>query len=145
MIETRTLKTLQLFYAGALVDAVRQYEAFGILEKVTEKNKREQEHAAAEQLAKLGIQGPEALFTTFSGIFGCADWSMEQDGERLRAKTTACLACAIAKRLGAPAPCAISCVNPFTGLAKALPEARRLAVKETLWDGNACVFELEAI
>ncbi|PKL24480.1 MAG: hypothetical protein CVV47_08520 [Spirochaetae bacterium HGW-Spirochaetae-3] len=142
MNETQTLKTLQLFYAGALVDAARQYEAHGVLEQVTEAKRREQEAAAPGQLLRLGITTPEALFATFSAIFGCAAWTTETEGRTFRAKTGSCLACAIAKKLGAPAPCSISCINPFAGLAGALPEPRRLEVRETLWDGDECVFEL---
>ena len=37
------------------------------------------------------------------------------------------------------------CVNPFVGLAKALPEPHRLEAVETLWEGKACLFELEKI
>ncbi|HAE22140.1 MAG TPA: hypothetical protein DCG47_07440 [Spirochaetaceae bacterium] len=142
MTETQTLKTLQLFYAGTLVDAVRQYESHGILEDVTEAKRREQEAAAPGQLHRLGITSPEALFGTFQAVFGCADWTTESDGAVFRATAGSCLACAIAKKLGAPAPCSISCINPFVGLSKSLPEPRRLEVKETLWDGSACVFEL---
>jgi hypothetical protein len=145
MTEAQTLKTLQLFYAGALVDAVRQYQSFGILDQVIEKKRREQEATAPEQLSRLGITTPEALFSTFSSIFGCASWTMENDGTVFRAKSATCLACAIAKKLGAPSPCAISCINPFTGMAKVLPEPRALNVRETLWDGGACVFELEKL
>lgn len=144
MTETQLLKTLQLFYAGALVDAVRQYESHGILKAVTEAKRREQEAAAPGQLQRLGITTPEALFGTFSAIFGCAEWTTAHDGPVFRATARSCLACSIAKKLGAPSPCSISCVNPFTGLSKALPEPRKLEVKQTLWDGGACVFELTA-
>jgi len=142
MTETQTLKTLQLFYAGALVDAVRQYKSHGILEAVTEAKRREQEAAAPGQLQRLGITSPETLFDTFQAVFGCADWKTANDGPVFRATARSCLACAIARKLGAPAPCSISCINPFVGLSKALPEPRRLTVKETLWDGSACIFEL---
>ena len=145
MTETQSARTLQLFYAGVLVDTVRQYADFGILDQVTEKKRREQEIAAPGQIAQLGIRGPEELFSTFSSIFGCALWSMEKEGGKLRAKATGCLVCAIAKKLGAPAPCSMFCINPFVGLAKALPKPHRLEVAETLWEGKACVFELEKI
>lgn len=143
MDDTTRLKTLQLFYAGVLVDAARQYAKQGVLERVTEDKKAEQAIAARGQLERLGIGTPEALFATFAEIFGCADWKTEREGGLFRARTATCLACAIAKRLGAPSPCAISCVNPFAGLAAALPEPRELRVAETLWEGKACVFELE--
>ena len=104
MMEAQSARTLQLFYAGVLVDTVRQYADFGILDQATEKKRREQEIAAPGQIAQLGIRSPEELFSTFSSIFGCAVWSMEKEGGKLRAKAAGCLACAIAKKLGAPAP-----------------------------------------
>jgi hypothetical protein len=142
MTEAQTLKTLQLFYAGVLVDAVRHYEKHGILDAVTASKKQEQEMAAPAQLTRLGITDPEGLFSTFSSIFGCAQWSMEKRGEVFYARTSACLACALAKKLGTKAPCDIFCINPFIGLAKALPESKTLEVRETLWEGSACLFEL---
>lgn len=142
MTETQTLKTLQLFYAGQLVDAVRQYHNFGVLGAVVERKRLEQELAAPDQLSRLGIATPEALFSTFSGIFGCADWKLAAEGGALRATTRTCLACGLAKRLGAPSPCAISCINPFTALAKALPSPQVLKAEETLWEGERCLFSL---
>jgi hypothetical protein len=146
MTETQTLKTLQLFYAGLLVDAVRQYQKFGILEQVIEKKKQEQKLAAPDQLSRLGIGNVEELFTTFSTIFGCASWRIDTIGTDIgpgyKATASSCLACAIAKKLGAPSPCAISCINPFTALAKALPVSRTLVAEQTLWDSDSCVFVL---
>jgi hypothetical protein len=143
MTETQTLKTLQLFYAGQLVDAVRQYQKSGVLEEVVARKMLEQQLAAPDQLARLGIQTVEELFTTFSSIFGCANWKIKEDGTGHKAVTTSCLACAIARKLGAPSPCAISCINPFTGLAKALPQPYSLEARQTLWDGDSCVFILK--
>lgn len=145
MTESERLKTLQLMYAGVLVDAVRQYGSFGILEEVTEKKRVEQETAARDQLVRLGIRTPEDLFTVLPEIFGCADWSPAAHGRGLRVETKTCRMCALAKRFGAPAPCSIYCINPSAGMAKALPVPHDLTVKSTLWDGSSCVFELEPL
>ena len=142
MNETQTLKTLQLFYAGALVDSVRQYHKHGVLEAVTEGKRREQEQAAPAQLARLGIGKPEDLFSTFTELFGCADWKVQADASGVRAETKSCLACGIAKKLGAPSPCAISCINPLGAQAAALDPPHRLAVERTLWEGASCVFKM---
>jgi len=142
MNEAQTLKTLQLFYAGALVDAVRQYHKHGVLEAVTEGKRREQEQAAPAQLARLGIEKPEAIFTTFTTLFGCADWKVQADGNGVHAETKTCLACGIAKKLGAPAPCTISCINPLGAQAAALDPPHRLEVGRTLWEGESCVFKM---
>ena len=140
MNEAQTLKLLQLFYAGALVDAVRQYHKHGVLEAVTEGKRREQEQAAQAQLARLGIRNPEAIFTTFTELFGCADWKVQTDGNSVRAETKTCLACGIARKLGSPAPCAISCINPLGAQAAELDPPYRLAVEQTLWESESCIF-----
>lgn len=145
MTETQTLKTLQLFYAGQLVDAVRQYQKFGILENVVKNKQQEQELAAPDQLARLGIKTVDELFTTFSDIFGCASWKIETESTGYKATASSCLACAIARKLGAPAPCAISCINPFTALAKALPVPHTLKAEHVLWDSDSCVFVLKPV
>ncbi len=145
MTESERLKTLQLMYAGVLVDAVRQYGSFGILENVTEKKRIEQELAARDQVARLGIQTPEDLFTVLPEIFGCAAWSPDASGPVFQVETRSCLMCALAKRLGAPAPCSMYCINPSLGMAKALTVPYTLKVKSTLWEGNSCVFELEPL
>lgn len=145
MTESERLKTLQLMYAGVLVDAVRQYGSFGILENVTEKKRIEQELAARDQVARLGIQTPEDLFTVLPEIFGCAAWSPDASGPVFRVETRSCLMCALAKRLGAPAPCSMYCINPSAGMAKALTVPHTLKVKSTLWEGSSCVFELEPL
>lgn len=143
MTESERLKTLQLMYAGVLVDAVRQYGSFGILEEVTEKKRIEQELAARDQVSRLGIRTPEDLFTVLPEIFGCAAWNPDASGPVFRVETRSCLMCALAKRLGAPAPCSIYCINPSRALAAALPVPHSLTVKSTLWEGSSCVFELE--
>ncbi len=145
MTESERIKTLQLMYAGVLVDAVRQYGAFGILEQVAEKKRIEQELAARDQVSRLGIRTPGDLFTVLPEIFGCAAWSPDASSPVFRVETRSCLMCALAKRLGAPAPCSIYCVNPTAGMAKALPMPHTLTVRSTLWDGSSCVFELEPV
>jgi hypothetical protein len=142
MDDARTLKTLQLFYAAALVDAVRNYARQGVLEAVTASKAREQELSAPEQLARLGITRPEGIFSTFSSLFGCADWKVEAEGSGVRAETRTCLACALAKKLGSPSPCAISCINPLAGMARALDPPLELKVERSLWEAESCVFAM---
>jgi len=142
MNEAQTLKTLQLFYAGALVDAVRQYAAHGILDAVTEGKRREQIQSAPAQLARLGIGKPEEIFTILTGLFGCADWKVRTDENRVHAETKTCLACGLAKKMGAPSPCAISCINPLGAQAAALDPRYRLEVESTLWTGDSCKFSM---
>lgn len=145
MTESERMKMLQLMYAGVLVDAVRQYGAFGILEQVTEKKRIEQELAARGQVSRLGIRTPEDLFTILPGNFGCANWALDAGGPAFRVEASSCLMCALAERLGTEDPCGIFCINPSRAMAGALPEPHSLSVKSTLWEGSSCVFELEPL
>jgi hypothetical protein len=137
------IRTLQLFYAGLMVDAAANFEHFGVLDRVTEKKAREQALAAPAQLTQLGIRTPRELFERFSAIFGCARWEVREEADgAVSAETRTCLACAVARKRGAGRPCALYCINPFTGLAACLSPARRLQVQETLWEGERCRFRL---
>ncbi len=139
------LRTLQLFYAGLMVDAAANFEHFGLLEAVREKKAREQALAAPAQLAQLGIRAPRELFERFAAIFGCAAWAVSETGDGgVLAETRTCLACAIARKRGAGRPCDLYCINPFRGLAAALQPSRTLQVEQTLWEGENCRFRLPA-
>lgn len=142
MDHEKNLKTLQLFYAGALVDAVRHYAAQGVLESVTEAKRREQEIAAPGQLHRLGIHSAQELFSTYTELFGCAEWRVEAEEPDLIMRTRSCLACSLAKKLGAPSPCRIFCINPLGAQAAALDRPLQLRVGQTLWDSDSCVFIL---
>jgi hypothetical protein len=145
MNETNSLKTLQLFYAGLMVDSASNFDHFGVLERVTAKKTREQALAAPGQLAQLGIRSPRELFESFASIFGCAQWEVtEKTGGSVTAETQTCLACAIAKKRGSGRPCELYCINPFHALAGSLSPAKSLHVEETLWTGGRCRFRLEA-
>jgi len=143
MNENNDTRTLQLFYAGLMVDAAANFEHFGVLRQVQEKKAREQAAAAPAQLSQLGIHAPRELFERFAAIFGCARWEVrELDGGAVEAQAGTCLACAIAKKRGGGRPCELYCLNPFRGLARALSPARDLQVEETLWEGGRCRFRL---
>jgi hypothetical protein len=143
MNEQSEMRTLQLFYAGLMVDAAANFEHFGVKKLVEEKKAHEQAAAAPAQLAQLGIRTPRELFERFGAIFGCARWELrELDCGAMEAETRSCLACAIAKKRGGGKPCELYCINPFRGLAGALAPARDLRVEETLWEGERCCFRL---
>ena len=145
MDEATTLKTLHLFYAASLVDAVRQDDRHGILDAVIEGKRREQELSAPEQLKRLGITKARDIFETYNKLFGCAAWTFRENGVELRAETTSCLACALAKKMVVKAPCSISCINPVRAQAAALQPAQRLTVEKTLWESDSCVFVMNPI
>jgi hypothetical protein len=144
MNDNKSRKTLQLFYAGLMVDAASNFEHFGVVEHVTAKKAREQVLAAPGQLTQLGISSPKDLFEKFSEIFGCARWELHETADgTLIAETKSCLACAIAKKRASGRPCELYCINPFHALANALSPSKTMFVDETLWDGDRCRFRLE--
>lgn len=143
-MENENERLLKLFYAGALVDAVFNYERHGILEEVTEEKKLRQEKSAQIQLKQLSIESLPQLYEKFSQIFGCANWSFkDEDGNAAEATTTTCILCALAKKQGTEKPCNLFCINPFKAFAKSL--GYELNVTSTLWDGAECCFNHKKI
>ncbi len=136
----KNIKTLQLYYSAALIDALKQYERNDILEKVTLEKKESQKISAKVQLNHLQIKNIEELYNTFNKIFGCANWEISQkNDEEISFKTSSCLLCALAKKQGAPMPCDMFCINPFKAFANEF--GFNLEVNETLWFQNQCVFK----
>lgn len=138
----KRLKMLQLFYAGVLADSVRHYSEAGILENVEAKKKTEQKLAAKGQLAQLRINSPREIFQTFSDIFGCITWQVDEKPGKMTATGHSCLLCAIAKKTGLPKPCNIYCINPIQALTAGLEKGSRMNVISTLWDDDKCEFEV---
>jgi len=135
---TETLRTLQLFYAGALSDAAFHYGRNGIMETVTAEKKKLQEEAAPGQLRHLGITDLKSAYTVLGGIFGCANWNLASEEGCVKAETSGCMLCAIAKKQGSPKPCYPFCINPFSSYARVF--GYELQVEETLWEGKKCIF-----
>ena len=138
----KRLKMLQLFYAGLLADSIRNYSEAGILSNVESKKEMEQRLAARGQLAQLDIRTPGELFKTFSSIFGCISWNIEEKPELTKATGTSCLLCAIAKKMDLPKPCNMYCINPVRALAEGISEKNQLNVISTLWESDKCEFEV---
>lgn len=138
----KRLKILQLFYAGVLADSIRNYSEAGILDNVESKKEKEQKLAAKGQLAQLKISTPTQLFDTFSEIFGCISWDVEEKSEKVTARGNFCMLCAIAKKMGIAKPCKMYCINPFNALIEGLDNGYQLRVRSTLWESDKCEFEV---
>ena len=138
----KKLKLLQLFYAAVLADATDNYERFGISDAVADKKAAEQMVMARGQRVQMGIETPEQLFTTFSDIFGCIKWEVTVTPGLVAGEGAGCLLCAIAKKKGTAQPCRMYCINPMRAMAASLEPSCKLTVKETLWDGSMCRFEI---
>jgi hypothetical protein len=73
-----------------------------------------------------------------SELFGCANWAIKNEEESLTAEATGCMLCNIAKKMGAPCPCNIHCLDPMEGMIKGFDPDLNYDVKETLWSGQKC-------
>jgi hypothetical protein len=135
------LKTLQLFYASVMADAVKEFHKAGILDQVTENKHKQQSLTAPAQLNQLNINTPKELFEKFSELFGCIQWNVQENTDEFKATGEKCLLCALAKKLQTAAPCRIYCINPLKSLLKAMNPSYDLVIEKTLWNGNACIFK----
>ena len=138
MEDEKKLKTLQMFYAGALADAVLRFGKEEVLEKVTAQKKLEQLATGKIRAAQLDMQKPEEVFTKLAQIFGCANWQIEDNYNGFEAKATSCLLCGFAKKLGAPSPCNVYCLDAMEGLVKGIDDKAEYEVQSTLWDKTEC-------
>lgn len=136
------VRILQTAYAGALADAVLRMGRDGILTKVTEEKRREQMRTGKAKAEQFGISRPEEVFSRLTDIFGCATWEIKTEDGGFSAETKSCKLCAVAKRMGAPGPCDIYCLDPMEGMVKGLEPDMEFKVAETLWDGSKCRVEV---
>lgn len=134
------VKILQATYAGVLADSVLRLGREGVLERVTKEKRAEQMASGALRARQMGVTTIEGIFETLSEIFGCANWTVEKDpaGDGFKATATRCMLCAIAKKMGAPQPCSIYCLDPMEGMAKGIDPDIRFNTESTLWDGDRC-------
>lgn len=129
-------------YVGALVDSLRRYTQEGILEKVTEEKRKEQQASASQRLSQFGIAQPEQVFTRLSDLFNCARWEVDNMDGKISATANGCMLCAAAKKLNTGSPCRIYCLDPMDAMVRALDPALRFKVTGTLWDGDQCRVEV---
>ncbi len=139
------MKLLQAIYAGALADAVLRMGREGVLEKVEAAKRQEQLLTGAVRARQLGIETAKGVIPALTDLMGCANWviSPKEDGNGFTAVATSCMLCAMAKRMGAPSPCHIYCLDPMEGMMKGLDGQLTYTVQETLWDGKQCRLEVE--
>jgi hypothetical protein len=139
MDTAKQVQILQMAYAGALADTILQFSKEGVLERVIERKHAEQMVTGKQRLAAFGITRPEEVFLKLSEIFGCARWEIVNDSAgSFLAQSGSCTLCAIAKKLGAPSPCHLYCLDPMEGLLKAIAPAAVYSVESTLWEAQKC-------
>jgi hypothetical protein len=138
MQNEKDIQLLQLTYAAVLADATAQFAKENILQNVTQRKKAEQMATGKMKAEQFGITSPEAVFTRLAEVFNCAVWEIRNAEEKFVAETKTCKLCAIAKKINAPAPCYLYCLDPMEGMVKGLNPHASFAVEETLWDGEKC-------
>ena len=138
MQNKKDIQLLQFTYAAVLADTVAQLAKEDVLEKVIKRKKAEQKATGKMKAEQFGITSPESVFTRLAEIFDCAAWEIRNAEKKFLAETTTCKLCAIAKKINAPAPCYLYCLDPMEGMVKGLNPHATFAVEETLWDGEKC-------
>ncbi len=132
------LHLLQLSIVGVLADTVFQLGKEGIIEKVTERKKKEQMLSGKKNAEFYGMASAEGVFNRLSEIFNCANWKIQREATGFSAEASTCRLYSLAKKRGAPSPCNIYCLNPLEGMIKGLNRNLQFNVKETLWEGKRC-------
>jgi hypothetical protein len=139
MDTTKQVQMLQMAYAGALADTVLQLSKEGVLPGVTARKRQEQLATGKLRVTQFGISNQEEVFLKLSELFGCAAWEITDRSEEVfLARNGNCKLCAIAKRIGAPSPCQLYCLDPMEGMVKALKPDAVYTIEETLWEGQKC-------
>jgi len=130
---------LKSIYAGALADAVLRLGREGVLERVTRQKRTEQLAGGKIRAAQFGIASPQEVFTKLAELMGCADWTIETNGEDgFTATASRCMLCALTKKLGTQSPCRIYCLDPMEGMVKGLDQDANFDIKATLFDDTQC-------
>jgi hypothetical protein len=132
------IKILQTTYAAQLADSAKRLHDAGALEATTAQKRAEQLACGAARAAQMGVDEPREVFTRLAELFGCADWTIAEAADGFVATATHCLLCALAKRMGAPSPCHIDCLDPMEGMIRGLVPEARFDAEETLYDGGRC-------
>ena len=138
MQNEKDIKLLQLTYAAVLADATAQFAKENVLQNIIQRKKAEQMATGKMKAEQFGITSPEAVFTRLAEVFNCATWEIQDEEKKFVAETTTCKLCAIAKKINAPVPCYLYCLDPMEGMVKGLNRHAAFVVEETLWDGKKC-------
>jgi len=135
----RKLAVVRMTYAAVLAENVKALAAAGALE-ATERARRVEQLATGKAKAeRMGIASPEQAFTTTAEIFDCASWRLEPGADGgFVARASRCTLCAFAKKLGAPSPCRLTCLDPLEGMVRALAPEAGFEVRRTLFEGPEC-------
>lgn len=139
----KRVRALEIAYAGVQADAVRCFDSEGVLDKVTEKKRKEQLLMGKHQAEVFNIQKAQDVFNRLSEIFNCATWTITEEEDGFTAVSEACKLCAMAKKVCKSSPCYMYCLNPMEGIIKGLNADNSFEVIETQWDGQRCIIKIK--
>lgn len=126
-----------------MIEAMTNYEKHGIRDAVIN-DKRERDLAEGPaKCAMFGLQSPEDFLNFSMEAFNCVQWELTETENGFDAETKSCVACHMAKEAKAPSICEMHCINPFLAVIKGINPEGELTVKETLWEGNRCLFNVK--
>ncbi|MGC4121618.1 MAG: L-2-amino-thiazoline-4-carboxylic acid hydrolase [Myxococcales bacterium] len=134
----RKLAVVRMTYAAVLAENAKALAAAGALEATEKARRAEQLSTGKAKAERMGVVTPEQAFTTTAEIFDCASWRLEPEANGFSAKASRCTLCAMAKRLGAPSPCRLSCLDPLEGMVRGLDPEATFEVRQTLFEGTEC-------
>ncbi len=138
----KNMGILQNVYATAIAESVNIYANAGILPGVEAQKKARQVQIAPYMIRQLGIVSIDEVFTRLSDIFGCANWVVEKDSEKIVAHATTCKLCALAKKMGTASPCNGWCIDPMTAMIQTIATNEGytafIETNSTLMKDSAC-------
>lgn len=138
MINT-TLRQILFMTFIEYLDICRRH---GILETVEKEKMAREIENGPEKVRQYQITDA-AVFLKFSEeVFDCVAWDISPDTEGFTAVTKKCVFCGMAKKTNSPRPCMMTCIAPFAGVLQGINSKHSLEVKETLWEGDRCVFRV---
>lgn len=139
----KKLALMQNTYAASVAETVNTYSRMNVLDRIVEQKAERQAQSAGPMMAMLGICGPEEVFLTLSGVFGCANWQVEKTESGFTATATACKLCALSKKMGGANPCRGWCLDPMAAMVSKLTTGSAdFHVKSTLMEGEQCQVEV---
>lgn len=140
----KKLSIMQNTYAAVLAETANTYQRLGALDTVVAAKAQRQVQTAPMMNAQLGINSVPEVFTVMAGVFGCANWTVEQTAVGYAARATACKLCALSKKLGGANACNGWCLDPMRAMVQAADgSVTGFMVHSTLMDGDCCCVSIK--
>lgn len=142
MEQEKKLAFLQNVYAASVAESVNLYHSLGQLHSVVSQKEMKQALTAPYMIQQLGIESVEDIFVQLSGLFGCANWTVERTSNGYCATATTCKLCALSKKMGGASPCHGWCIDPIVAMVNTIlaNQGKTVTTKleSTLMENTAC-------